>query len=139
MTFSTDVFMTTQEIQIVLSLIQGVNPPQLWFVSLVIAFSLAGNVGISLSFGISGANMTWDDPRQMQKTGVGCLGSIVILVYIPVSLVFFFAPILVIQYFELPTLLGQALGLLIGAAFSLVCAILPLRMVRKAVNHLGEN
>lgn len=122
-----------------LSLIQKVALAQLWFTLPVIVFCIAGNVGLSLTFGVTGANMTWEDPRQMQKTGSGCLGVIAAMVYLPISLALFFIPPLVFQYFEASTLLGQLLGLLLGSAFSLTCAILPLWLVRHAVNRLGES
>ncbi len=123
---------------IMLSLIQGDNLSQLWFTLPVIAFCIAGNVGLSLTFGITGANMAWDDPRQMQKAGSGCLGAIAAMIYLPISLILFFAPPLVLQFFDQPVWIGQVLGLLLGAAFSLTCAILPLWLVRHAVKRLGE-
>lgn len=123
---------------IVLSLLQGLHPSQLLFALPVIILCIAGNVGLSLTFGITGAKLDWEDPRQMQKTGSGCLGALAAMVYLPISLVLFFAPPLVAQFIDLPAWIGQVLGLMIGGAFSLTCAILPLWLVRHAVRRLGE-
>ncbi|HSQ27648.1 MAG TPA: hypothetical protein VLM80_11040 [Anaerolineales bacterium] len=123
---------------VILSLIQGLQPSQLVFTLPVIALCIAGNVGLSLTFGITGAKLDWEDPRQMQKTGSGCLGALAAMVYLPISLVLFFIPPLVAQFFDLPTWIGQVLGLIIGGTFSLTCAILPLWLVRQTVKRLGE-
>lgn len=124
---------------ILLSVLQGSNLSQLWFTLPVVALSFAGGIGLSLTFGITGANMNWDDPRQMQKTGSGCLSSIVSMLYLPLSLLLFFVPMLVMQFFGQPNWAGQVLGILVGAAFSLACAIIPLWLVRHAVKRLGES
>ena len=123
---------------VILSLMQGLQPSQLVFTLPVIALCIAGNVGLSLTFGITGAKLDWEDPRQMQKTGSGCLGALAAMVYLPISLVLFFIPPLVAQFFDLPTWIGQVLGLIIGGTFSLTCAILPLWLVRQTVKRLGE-
>lgn len=123
---------------IVLSLLQGLHSSQLLFALPVISLCIAGNVGLSLTFGITGAKLDWEDPRQMQKTGSGCLGALAAMVYLPISLVLFFAPPLVAQFIDLPAWIGQVLGLMIGGAFSLTCAILPLWLVRHSVRRLGE-
>ncbi len=124
---------------IILSIVQQVQLQQLAFTLPVLALCIAGNVGLSLTFGVTGANMTWEDPRQMQKGGSGCLGALAAMIYLPVSLALFFFPPLIIQFFEMPVWIGNVLGLFVGGAFSLTCAILPLWLVRYAVKRLGEN
>ena len=123
---------------IILSIVQQVQLQQLAFTLPVLALCIAGNVGLSLTFGVTGANMTWEDPRQMQKGGSGCLGALAAMIYLPVSLALFFFPPLIIQFFEMPVWIGNVLGLFVGGAFSLTCAILPLWLVRYAVKRLGE-
>jgi hypothetical protein len=41
--------------------------------------------------------------------------------------------------FQLPAAIGQIVGLILGGVFSLVCAVLPLWLVRARVDRLGEN
>lgn len=124
---------------IILSILKQVQLLQLSFTLPVLALCVAGNVGLSLTFGITGANMIWEDPRQMQKGGSSCLGALAAMVYLPVCLALFFIPPLIIQYFEMPVWIGNLLGLVVGGGFSLICAILPLWLVRHAVKRLGES
>lgn len=104
----------------------------------VVALCIAGNAGILLAFGITGANLAWEDPRQMQKGGSGCLGSMITMIYLPVALVLFFGPPIGATAFGLPEFAGQLTGLVLGGVFSLTCAITPLWLVRKKVPRLGE-
>jgi ABC-2 type transport system permease protein len=104
----------------------------------VIGLTLAGNTGINLAFGISGANLDWEDPRQMQKGFSGCLSSLLTAIYLPVILGLFYMPVLLAVVFSLPELLGQVIGLVLGGAVSLVCAAIPPWLVREKVTTLGE-
>lgn len=123
---------------LVTMLIEMQTPSILLFSLPVVSLSIAGNAGINLAFGVTGANMNWEDPRQMQRTASGCLGSFASMLYLPMGLVLFFGPPIVAQAFDLPMIVGQLTGLLLGGAFSLICAILPLWLVRKKVEQLGE-
>jgi ABC-2 type transport system permease protein len=104
----------------------------------VIALSIAGNAGVNLTFGITGANMDWEDPRQMQRTGSGCLSALASMIYLPVALLFFFAPPIGLMALGLPETLGQLIGLFLGGGLNLTCAVVPLWLVRKRVDRLGE-
>ena len=104
----------------------------------VIGLTLAGNTGINLAFGISGANLDWEDPRQMQKGFSGCLSSLLTAIYLPVILGLFYIPVFLAVVFNLPELLGQGIGLLLGGSASLACAAIPPWLVRGKVNSLGE-
>jgi ABC-2 type transport system permease protein len=103
-----------------------------------IALCIAGNAGLNLSFGITGANLDWEDPRQMQRTTSGCLSMLATMVYLPIALVLFFGPPIGMAAFGLPETIGQAIGLVLGGAASLACAVVPLWLVRKRVERLGE-
>jgi len=104
-----------------------------------VALCIAGNTGIYLSFGIAGANMNWDDPRHMQRGVAGCLGTLASTIYFPISLLLFFGPPIAVTLFNVPEIAGQIAGLLLGGAFSLACAIIPLVLVHRRVARLGEN
>jgi ABC-2 type transport system permease protein len=105
----------------------------------VVALAITGNAGINLAFGITGANMVWEDPRRMQKSGSSCLGALVTMIYLPLVLLLFFAPPLGATALGLPGYVGQLTGLVLGASFSLGCAIVPLWLARKKVARLGES
>ncbi len=65
--------------------------------ALAVALTLAGNAGLNLAFGIIGANMNWQDPRHMQNASAGCLGSLASIIYLPVALLLFFLPPVVVE------------------------------------------
>ncbi len=122
----------------VISIFQRAAPLMIFFTLFVVALCIAGNVGVNLTFGIVGANLNWEDPRQMQRGTAGCLGSLVTLLYLPLSLILFFGPPLGFSLMEWPNWIGQFIGLVIGGVFCLVCAIVPLYSVRARVLRLGE-
>jgi ABC-2 type transport system permease protein len=105
----------------------------------VVALCLAGNAGLNLAFGISGANMNWEDPRQMQRTSSGCLSALATMIYLPMALLLFFGPPIGMMALGLPEILGQALGLLLGVGLCLCCAVIPLWLARRLVPRLGES
>ena len=103
-----------------------------------VALSLAGNAGINLTFGILGANLAWEDPRQMQRASMGCLGSIVMMVYLPLTWLLFFGPAILAAVLGVPQVIGQTAGLAFGGLVSGVCALGPLWLVKRRVERLGE-
>lgn len=121
-----------------ISLVQHANLGILLFTLPVVGLCIAGNTGLNLAFGVTGAKMDWEDPRQMQRGTSGCLAMVVSLVYLPLSLGLFFVPSLVVTLVSWPEIAGQAAGLLLGGVFSLACAIVPLWLVRDRIPRLGE-
>ncbi len=124
---------------IVTWLLKNTGAGVLLFALLTVALSITGNTGINLTFGITGANMTWEDPRQMQKTGSSCLGSLATMVYLPIAMTLFFGPPVVSSALGMPEYAGQLVGLVLGGVFSLACAIVPLWLARRRVPRLGES
>ncbi|OGO38631.1 MAG: hypothetical protein A2W35_09605 [Chloroflexi bacterium RBG_16_57_11] len=104
-----------------------------------IALCIAGNTGLNLAFGITGANLDWEDPRQMQRTSSGCLSMLATMIYLPVTLFLFFGPPIGMLAFGLPEKIGQGIGLVLGGGASLLCAVIPLWLVRARVERLGED
>lgn len=98
---------------------------------------LAGMTGILLSFGVAGANFTWEDPRRMSGGAMGCLGQIVSMLYLPISFGLFVAPLGLAQFMEIPLLYGYLAGLILGSAFAAGFSFIPLWLVRKRVERLG--
>jgi len=124
---------------LLLAVVQAASPATVWFAFPVVALCLAGATGISLAFGIAGAKMDWEDPRQMQGTRSGCLGMLATGVYLVMALGFFQAPGLGAGALGLPAWSGQLVGLALGGLFSLACALVPLRLTIGRVPRLGES
>lgn len=123
---------------LIISLLRSTGISILVFGLIVVALSLTGTAGINLAFGITGVNLTWEDPRKMNSGWSGCLSMLVAFVYLGVSLALFFGPPLILTGFGLPEIIGQATGILLGGAVSLACAIIPLWLVAGRVARIGE-
>lgn len=123
---------------LVISLLQGVAVTTVIFGLGVVALCIAGTAGLNLAFGVAGANFDWEDPRRMNRGSAGCLGALASIIYLVVSLAFFFGPAVLAGVVGLPETIGQLLGLAFGGSISLVVAIFPLWLVRGRVPQLGE-
>jgi ABC-2 type transport system permease protein len=123
---------------LVITLLQRASPASLLFTFPVVALCVAGNAGLNLAFGVMGANLNWEDPRQMQRGTSGCLGSLASVFYLLVSMAFFFAPPVLFGALGWSETAGQLAGILLGGSLSLACAVFPLRLVHKRVLALGE-
>jgi ABC-2 type transport system permease protein len=123
---------------LVITLLQRASPASLLFTFPVVALCVAGNAGLNLAFGVMGANLNWEDPRQMQRGTSGCLGSLASVFYLLVSMAFFFAPPVLFGALGWSETAGQLAGILLGGSLSLACAVIPLRLVHKRVLALGE-
>jgi hypothetical protein len=124
---------------LVTSLLQHASLSTTVFNLAVIALSFAGMSGVLLAFGVSGAKFDWNDPRQMTRGSAGCVGVLVSLFYIAISGGLFYVPPLAAGLLKLSDAIGQGAGLALGGVFGLVCAYIPLQMVYKRVERLGES
>ena len=122
----------------VISLVQGLSLLQFGYSLVAIVMCLAGMTGILLSFGVGGANFNWDDPRKMNAGVMGCFGQIVTVLYLPLSFGLFIAPLGLAGFLEYPIALGYLFGLVFGSGVALLAAIVPLVLVQKRVERLGE-
>lgn len=123
---------------IVISLVRGVSIMVFLYSLLAVVLSLAGMNGVMTAFGAAGANFNWDDPRRMNAGSIGCLGQIVTMLILPISMGLFIAPLGVVTALQVPQVYGYLAGMLLGAGISLLCATLPLKLVERKVQHLGE-
>ena len=123
---------------LVISLVERARLSTVIFTLPVVALCIAGNAGINLSFGITGAKFDWEDPRHMQTGGSGCLASLVSIIYLPIDLVLFFSPPILFAAVGLPETAGQVVGLVLGGIFSLIFALGPPWLVRRKVPLLAE-
>ncbi len=123
---------------IVISVLQGFSIVEFSYSLIALIMCQAGTTGILLSFGVAGANFTWDDPRRMNAGGLGCLGQILTMLYLPISFGLFIVPLGVASFFNFPIVYGYLFGLLIGSGINAICAYIPLWLVRKKVQQLGE-
>jgi hypothetical protein len=122
----------------VISIVQKLSVLEFLYSLLATSLCLAGSAGILLAFGAAGANFTWSDPRRMNAGGLGCLGQILTMFYVPVSFGFFVAPIGLAAFFEVPIWYGYLVGLLLGSGVTAACAIVPLWLVQGKVERLNE-
>ncbi len=124
---------------LIISLVQRAEFGILIFSLAVVALTIAGTAGLSLAFGVLGANFDWDDPRRISQGSLGCLGALASFVFLIVSLSLFFGPALLVGVFGGPQFLGQFLGMLLGGIACAAGAIIPLWLVRKRVALLAED
>ena len=122
---------------LILQLLKGAGPLSVIISLAAVALTLAGINGIYLAFGTRGAKFDWETPQQMGGV-VGCLGTLAGMLFVPVCFGLFIVPPLLAGFFNLPLLLGQLAGLLLGGMASLAAAIIPLGWVEKRVANLSE-
>jgi ABC-2 type transport system permease protein len=120
------------------TVLRGGSAGMLIYSLLVVALILMGNVGTNLAFGVAWANFQWDDPRQMTRGSNGCVSMLVSVIYLPLAMVLFFGAPFVTDLLQAPHILGQAIGLLVGGGFTLLCTIVPLRLALARVPRLAE-
>jgi ABC-2 type transport system permease protein len=121
----------------VISILQGLSILEFVYSLIAIIMCLAGLAGILLSFGVAGANFTWEDPRRMNSGMMGCFGQILTIIYLPLSFGLFVAPLGFAQFLNYPLVYGYLAGLLLGSAFAAASTFVPLWLVRKRVERLG--
>lgn len=121
----------------VISIVQGLSILEFVYSFIAILMCLAGMAGMLLSFGVAGANFTWDDPRKMNSGMMGCFGQILTIIYLPLSFGLFIAPLGFAQFLEYPLIYGYLVGLILGSAFAAGFAFIPLWLVRRRVEQLG--
>ena len=122
---------------LILQILKGAGPLSAIISLVAVALALAGINGIYLAFGTRGAKLDWESPAQMGGA-VGCLGTLAGMLFVPVCFGLFIVPPLLAGFFNIPILVGQLAGLLLGGAASLAAAFIPLRWVEKRVATLGE-
>lgn len=122
----------------VISFMQGLSLLQFAYSLIAIVMCLAGMNGILLSFGVAGANFNWEDPRKMNAGVMGCFGQIATMLYLPLSFGLFVAPLGFAEFLDVPIAYGYLGGLIFGTGIALIAAIVPLVLVRKRVERLGE-
>jgi hypothetical protein len=123
---------------LVISAVQGFSVVQFLYGLVVMLMCQAGTAGILLAFGALGANFNWDDPRRMNAGSMGCLGQVVTMLYLPVSFGAFIFPLGVVSLLRLPIAYGYLAGLLLGLGLTAFSAYIPLWLVRRRVERLGE-
>ncbi len=123
---------------LIISLLRDFDISQLGFDLAVVGLCIAGAAGINLAFGVTGAKMDWEDPRQMVRSSVGCLSTLVSLVFLPVCLGLFLGPAFVAAFLGFPVWIGRLAGLVLGGALGVAAAWIPPRLVRDRLPQLGE-
>lgn len=120
----------------VISILQGLSILEFIYSLVAIILCLGGMTGILLSFGVAGANFTWEDPRRMNSGAMGCLGQILTIIYLPISFGLFIAPLGLAGLLGYSLIYGYLAGLILGTAFAVGFTLVPLWLVRKRVERL---
>jgi ABC-2 type transport system permease protein len=123
----------------VVSLLQHTPLSVVVFGLAVVVLSISGVAGINLTYGIIGVNLKWEDPRRMNAGFSGCLSPLFSILYLVIDAGLFIGPTMILVAFGVPALADQAVGLVLGGAFSLACAVIPLTLVSKRVARIGED
>ncbi len=105
---------------------------------LVLVPVVAGNTGLNLAFGITGARLDWTDPRRMTSGGAGCLASLLGMAFQGVSVALFLGPVFLAQVFHQPAIVGQLIGALAGGLFCAAVAVLPPVQALRRIPLIGE-
>jgi ABC-2 type transport system permease protein len=121
-----------------LGIVQRASAGDLLFGWPVVVMVVAGNTGLNLAFGITGARLDWTDPRQMVSGSAGCLASLLGMGFQSLSMAFFLGPVLITQALHWPVLIGQLTGLLVGGIFCAGVAVLPPLLVLQRIPLIGE-
>jgi hypothetical protein len=123
---------------LVLSIARGIGAADVVFGFVAVGLCYAAVTGVNLAFGVLGANFDWQDPRRMVRGTAGCLGSLASVVALGLCLVFFLGPAFGAAMIGLPAWIGRVVGLVLGAAACLACALVPPALVQDRVPRLGE-
>ena len=123
---------------LVISFVQGFSAGQFVYSLIVMLMCQAGAAGVLLAFGALGANFNWDDPRKMNAGSMGCLGQVATMLYLPVAFAAFVLPLGLVGFWGLPLAYGYMAGLLFGVGITAFSAYIPLWLVRRKVDRLGE-
>ena len=123
---------------LIAGIIQGVALSEIMFGFLVVVFTVAGNAGLNLTFGVLGVDLAWSDPRQMMAKSSGCLALLAGTLFQGIAVVLFFAPVFVVTLFELWAGWGYLAGLILGGGFCTAVAFVPPLLVLKRIPTIGE-
>jgi hypothetical protein len=123
---------------IVVSLLKSAPISVFIFGLIVVALSVSGTAGINLTYGILGVNLKWEDPRRMNAGFSGCLSPLFSILYLAIAAGLFIGPAMLLGAFGVPAIAGQAVGLVLGGAFSVGCTIIPLWLASRRVARIGE-
>ena len=74
----------------------------------------------------------------MSGGAMGCLGQIVSMLYLPISFGLFVAPIGFASFLKFPVSYGYGIGLILGCAVTAGFTLVPLWLVQKKVEQLGQ-
>lgn len=121
-----------------ISILQGISLAGFFYGLLVVAMCLAGMNGILLGFASASPNFKWEDPRKMNSGNMGCLGSILAGLFLPLSFGLFIGPLWIVAAFQFPMVYGYLAGLVLGISANVICAWLPLKIAESRIAKLDE-
>ena len=122
------------------AVIRSIQLIDIVYILLVASLCFAGLNGILLAFGVAGSNLTWEDPRKISLQGkAGCLSLLTCLGYFGICVLLFLGPPVLWELINIGNVvIGRMIGLVLGAVFSILCAILPPVAIRERVPMIGQ-
>jgi ABC-2 type transport system permease protein len=122
----------------ILEILKRAAPWSILINLICVCIVIAGLTGIYLALGTRGAKFNWENPAQAIQT-IGCIGMLISLLFLPIALGLFLAPIIVAELFHFSAAAGRLIGLLLVGIFCATAVILPLALVEKRIAFLSEN
>lgn len=105
---------------------------------IALAATVAALCAVYLAFGTVGANLKWEDPRQITSGTMGCVGWIVgSATAMILAGVFTGIPIL-LSFFNTPGIVASILGLTVGLTLCFVVMVVSLLWAKGRVALVGE-
>jgi ABC-2 type transport system permease protein len=102
-----------------------------------LAGTIAALCAVYLAFGTVGANLTWEDPRQVTRGTMGCIGWVAGTATMGImAAVFSGLPLLALL--GVPVVLAQGLGLTVGLTVCVAVLVAAFLWVRGRVAWIGE-
>jgi len=102
-----------------------------------LAGTIAALCAVYLAFGTVGANLTWEDPRQVTRGTIGCIGWVAGTATMGIiAAVFSGFPLLALL--GVPVVLAQSLGLTVGLTVCVGVLVAAFLWVRGRVAWVGE-
>jgi ABC-2 type transport system permease protein len=105
---------------------------------IALAATIAAGCGVYLAFGTIGANLRWEDPRQITRGTMGCAGQIAGMVVMGLIAVVFVGIPMLLGLLQAPVVLAQVLGLSVGLVLSVIAIVTALLWARGRVALIGE-
>jgi hypothetical protein len=106
---------------------------------IALAATIAALCAVYLAFGTAGANLKWEDPRQVTRGTTSCIGWIVGTAVVGIIAGVFMGIPVLLDLLNVPIVLAQILGLTVGLALCIVVMVTAFLWATGRVAWVGES